>query len=134
MTVRYESYLPTCIVAFEAELDRRVSLACQHMVNETKKTLTGQRTGRIYRVAGTKQKYTASHPGEPPAVRTGRLRNGIRFVMVSRGTQVQGVIGTSLDYAPFLEFGTRRMLPRRFLGPTFERERLRLHSILRGGG
>ncbi len=134
MAVKYVSHLPACVALFEAEIDRRVSLACQHMVNATKQTLTGQRTGRIYRVAGTKQKYTASHPGEPPAVRTGRLRNSIKFIMLSRGTHVEGVVGTDVEYAPYLEFGTRRMAPRRFLGVTFEQERMRIFSILRGGG
>jgi phage gpG-like protein len=134
MAVKYVSHLPACVALLEAEIDRRVSLACQHMVNATKQTLTGQRTGRIYRVAGTKQKYTASHAGEPPAVRTGRLRNSIRFIMLSKGSHVEGAVGTDVEYAPYLEFGTSKMAPRRFLGVTFEQERIRIFSILRGGG
>lgn len=34
------------------------------------------RTGREYYVPGTKTKYTASAPGEPPAVREGTYRDG----------------------------------------------------------
>ena len=36
--------------------------------------LRGGRSGRRYRVPGTRRYYTASAPGEPPAVRTGTFR------------------------------------------------------------
>lgn len=37
-------------------------------------TLRGQGKGRVYRVPGTRRKYTASAPGDVPAVRTGTYR------------------------------------------------------------
>lgn len=111
----------------------RMETACQHLVNEVKKTLTGQRTGKTYKVPGTKRKlYTASAPGEPPAVRTGRLRNSIKYRVLGRGVNLSGVVGTQVEYAPHLEFGTSKMEPRPFLRPTYERERKTIKAILGG--
>lgn len=148
--------------AVEAALDRaafeRMERACQHLVNETKRTLTGQRHGRRYILPGLKtirereaaltakrgkpvkltrkqreaRKYTASAPGEPPAVRFGRLRNSIRYRVTGKGVNLAGLVGSGLEYAPYLEFGTSRMAPRRFLGPTIEREKGEVKDILGG--
>ena len=59
--------------------------AANVLTNEVKKILSGQRSGRIYKVkkTGGKSKksgvvYTASAPGEPPAVRFGTLRTSFK--------------------------------------------------------
>lgn len=134
MGFEYKSNRAAC-EQFIAQLARsNLEKACIHLTNETKKTLTGQRHGRVYRVVGTKHAYyTASAPGEPPAVRTGRLRNSIKYVIVGGGLRLTGWVGTGLDYAPHLECGTRNMAPRPFLMPTYEKERLKLKRILGGG-
>lgn len=44
--------------------------------NAAQEVLRGGRSGRRYRVPGTRSYYTASAPGEPPAVRTGAFRAG----------------------------------------------------------
>lgn len=48
--------------------------AANELRNASQLVLRGQRSGRRYRVPGTKKHYTASAPGEPPAVRTGAFR------------------------------------------------------------
>lgn len=48
--------------------------AANELRNASQLVLRGQRSGRRYRVPGTKKRYTASAPGEPPAVRTGAFR------------------------------------------------------------
>ena len=50
--------------------------AANELRNAAQIVLRGQRSGRVYRVPGTKQHYTASAPGEPPANRTGLFRMG----------------------------------------------------------
>lgn len=50
--------------------------ASNELRNAALEVLRGQRSGRIYRVPGTKATYQASAPGEPPAVRTGAFRLG----------------------------------------------------------
>ena len=54
--------------------------------------------------------HVASAPGQPPAVDTGRLRANLDMVMMPG--EPLALIGTPVDYAPFLEFGTSRMKPR----------------------
>ena len=49
-------------------------------------------------------------------VDTGRLRNSISHAR--DGDEV--VIGTNVEYAPYVELGTRRMSPRPFLKPAAE--------------
>ena len=56
------------------EMERRAFLAANELRNASLDVLRGQRSGRRYRVPGTKVYYTASAPGEPPAVRTGAFR------------------------------------------------------------
>ena len=120
----------------ESRINRNVERACQHLTNQVKKTLTGQRSGRLYRVAGTVtgQRYQASAPGEPPAVRTGRLRNDIKYVVFhTGGFNVRGLVGSTLAYAAPLEMGTSRIRRRPFLRVTFEQQRLRMIQIMQGG-
>lgn len=48
--------------------------AANELRNASHLVLRGQRSGRRYLVPGTRRHYTASAPGEPPAVRTGAFR------------------------------------------------------------
>lgn len=54
-------------------------------------------------------------------VDTGRLRNSITHDIRDNGHVA--VIGTNVEYAPFVEFGTRRAPAQPFLFPAFQRER-----------
>jgi HK97 gp10 family phage protein len=47
-----------------------------------------------------------------PLLRTGELRDSIEYTVVS---EHEAWVGTDLEYAKFLEFGTSRMPPRSFL-------------------
>lgn len=64
--------------------------ASNELRNAALDVLKGQRSGRIYRVPGTKATYQASAPGEPPAVRTGAFRLGWKpqSVVESGGNRV----------------------------------------------
>lgn len=77
-------------------------------VSIAKRILTGQRTGRTYRVSRTGALHTASAPGEAPAVLSGRLRNSIgREPAKVSGREVEGRWGTNVEYAARHEFGGR---------------------------
>lgn len=85
---------------------KRMTAACLHMQGAVQKTLTGQRSGRVYRVPGTKHKtYTSSAPGEPPASATGRLRKSIKYKVEGGFRELQGIVGTDVEYAAILERG-----------------------------
>ncbi len=47
--------------------------------------------------------------------RTGRLRNSITYAVVADGDDVQGIIGTNVEYAPYVEYGTSRQKAHHYL-------------------
>lgn len=57
-------------------------------------------------------------------VRTGTLRRSIetRFGE-SSATKATALVGSAIDYAPYVEFGTSRMAARAFLRPAFDEMR-----------
>lgn len=92
---------------------------------EIKLTLSKPGTGREYAAARGKGKrkrvHRASAPGQPPAVLTGRLRQSITHGIVDNKMRV----GTNVEYAPWLEFGTLDnngfIAPRPFMRPAWEK-------------
>ena len=50
---------------------------------------------------------------------TGTLRNSISTTIGAGGLSAE--IGPTVDYAPYLEYGTRRMPPQPYMGPAAER-------------
>lgn len=90
------------------------------------KELTGSRSGRTYRISGTNRTYQASAPNEPPASRTGDLRTSYRFQVTDNYAE----IGSPLEYAPYLEYGTRKMSPRPHLMPAFQKNRQQIIKTL----
>lgn len=90
--------------------------AANELRNSELSVLRGKRSGRVYRRPASRRKYTASAPGEPPAVRSGILRNswGSRTSSVRAGKTLilKPSIATSIKYARYLEDGTKKMAPR----------------------
>lgn len=98
--------------------------AANELRNASQLVLRGQRSGRRYRVPGTRRHYTASAPGEPPAVRTGAFRASWQPKQkVNVGTynqvSVTSYIGSrqrtdngKYNLGSILENGSGRMAPR----------------------
>lgn len=98
--------------------------AANELRNASQLVLRGQRSGRRYRVPGTRRHYTASAPGEPPAVRTGVFRASWQpkqEVNVGTNNQVsvrsyiesrQRTDNGSYNLGSLLENGSGRMAPR----------------------
>lgn len=114
----------------ESVATQRMYAAAQEVRNETLRTLSGNRTGRTYRVPGTQVTYTASAPGEAPAVQTGQLRNSVRDRVYSEGKSVKGEVGTELMKGLWLEKGTSKMAPRPWLERSFDNSLERVKEIL----
>lgn len=101
------------------ELEGRAYKAANELRNAALEVLRGQRSGRQYRVPGSKRLYTASAPGEPPAVRTGIFRNSWRpashCVFGSYISRIESDATTDNgrhNLGTILETGTSRMAPR----------------------
>lgn len=93
--------------------------AANALRNAELRVLSGKRGGATYRKAGTKgASYTASAPGEPPAVRSGTLRRqwrpGVEGGSGGGGVSIRPTIYSDTPYAAYLEFGTRKMAARPF--------------------
>lgn len=65
-------------------------------------------------------RFVESRAKELCAVDTGRLRASITTVPVMVDGELAVQIGTNVDYAPYLEEGTRRMAARPFLAPALD--------------
>lgn len=115
------------------EMERRSYLAANELRNASQLVLRGQRHGRRYKVPGTYKRqrdkatgkmrngryYTASAPGEPPAVRTGVFRMSWQPSAYSGyGSYISRVESEARTdngkylLGELLENGTSRMAPR----------------------
>lgn len=119
------------------ELERRTFLAANELRNASQLVLRGARHGRRYNVPGTGsvryykrgskagtgtityKKYTASAPGEPPAVRTGIFRMSwqptskvVFDTYISRIESEARTDNGRYNLGTILEEGTSRMAPR----------------------
>lgn len=120
----------------EQKAMKRGYQAANVLTNEVKKVLSGQRSGRIYKVkkTGGKSKksgvvYTASAPGEPPAVRFGTLRTSFkrRTYAEQNGKEliVHAITESDLQVNGYLlgdllENGTKKIAPRPYKQKTIE--------------
>ena len=69
--------------------------------------------GAVYEKENPKRTHTASAPHNPPNTDTGRLTGSIKVVRKGRAF----IVGTSLPYGYYLEFGTRKIIERPWLRP-----------------
>lgn len=112
-----------------AELPARAAAASQSLRNASLEVLRGQRSGRVYKKAGGGT-YTASAPGEPPAVRTGRLRGSWRPVQFGANHQ-NPAIETNVPYTDYMEHGTPHgmIAPRPFADKIVEKAKPEVEAI-----
>jgi HK97 gp10 family phage protein len=101
-----------------------------YIVQETAKrsiqNKTGSRIVTRYRKGGGSVQQVVSDPNNPPNTDTGALVKSIA-VEVQRGDVF---VGSGLEYAPHLEFGTSKMTQRPFLNPALEGNRRRISKLI----
>lgn len=106
-------------------LDRAIRLAWFALGKDLKseanrEILHGQKSGRVYVIrqrGGGRRRHRASAPGQTHANLTGRLRRSVSYLThgtdsMSFGYGVSVSGARAPKYAPFVEFGTRRMAAR----------------------
>lgn len=106
--------------------------ASNELRNAALNVLRGQRSGRVYKKPHSNATYTASAPGEPPAVRTGMLRMswGMKAVGDGKGTYTAGIY-SDVPYAEKLDEGTPhgKIKPRPFKEKIIETAKPRVIQI-----
>ena len=122
----------------EKEVANRAYRASNELRNASLHVLRGQRSGRRYKVPYTKRHYTASAPGEPPAVRTGifRLSWGTRVHVEKIGNKFKAVsiIESNVRAGPYLlgdilEEGIKRISPRPYKQEIRDRAATKIRDI-----
>ncbi|MFW5855780.1 MAG: HK97-gp10 family putative phage morphogenesis protein [Bacillota bacterium] len=116
----------------DSEQKKRAKKAGLEAESDVKEKLTGDRSGRTYKIPGTNKTYTASSPGEPPAQRTGETRGSISHEVRKEKGGYGAYTGSPLERAPMLEFGTKNMEPRPFLKPTLKKNERKYIDIMSG--
>lgn len=113
--------LPEVVQEIVDSIRHQMASRCYRAANELRNAaidvLSGQGGGRRYKIPHVGGYYTASAPGQPPAVRTGAFRNswqpGVELagdVFISKIESTHTVNGYVLG--ELLEDGTSRMAPR----------------------
>lgn len=134
----------------QLEMERRSYLVSNELRNSAMLVLRGQRSGRRYKVPGTYKRqrdkatgkmkngryYTASAPGEPPAVRTGAFRMSwqpvTRVVFGSYISRIESDIKTengNYTLGEILEDGTSKMAPRPYQEEILEKTKPKILRI-----
>lgn len=130
--------IATTLKGVQKEVSQRAYRASNELRNAELYVLRGQRSGKKYRVPGTRRKYTASAPGESPAVRTGVFRlswgthvhvekNGAHFRAVSAIESKERAGGRLLG--EMLENGTGRIAPRPYKQKVIDRALPKIKAI-----
>ena len=147
------TFKPQALGQITNEVEKRLIAIGFILEGDIKRSMVGG-TGQVYR-KGKKRDifHRASAPGSPPAVDTGRLRasistnwsgSGINRGVVGKEAQLEDgignpgtsptefrvVVGTNVEYAPFLEFGTKRMAARPFMRPAWDKYKTRIEKML----
>lgn len=126
-----EKICDNAVVTIKNQLPDRAYRGANELRNASLLVLRGQRSGRRYKVPGTYRRqrdktdgkmkrgryYTASAPGEPPAVRTGVFRMSWQPKAEKNGNTYKSIIESRVkagDYVlgALLEDGTSKMAPR----------------------
>lgn len=109
---------------------RGAFISGKELVADVVKNMThGTKTGRIYKISSGRggrllkkpRLHQASAAGEYPAVISGDLRSTVGFKVRGYTRMDFGAGSSSIKYAKFLENGTSKMKPRKYLKQTINK-------------
>ncbi len=112
----FQSSVAECIGAIDEGMLKALRAAADIGRNAVVQNLSGTRSGIRYKVPGTQTYYTASSPGEYPAVATGNLKQSVKIVQEGDAF----LIGTDVDYGLALEKKPGSEGGREWLRPSLE--------------
>ena len=122
-----EQIMTGIVVEIRSGYRPALEAAALHVEAEWKATLSTPGRG-----APRRDGSLASAPGDPPAPDTFALQRSVGHEILGDGATVKARVGTPLDYAAPLEYGTKdgKLLPRPHLRPTLLRVRDSLGRIM----
>lgn len=126
-----EDHLPKIIKGLDNKVAQAMQATATLLEGEVNEVLRGQRHGRRYKVPNSNQTYTASAPFEAPAVRLSDLFGSYKGITEGTGSNTVAIIGTDVEYAPHLEYGTRRMAMRPHFRKTVMKNLPKVERIVR---
>lgn len=150
ITVPFTEAVENATEQIRTEMERRSYLAANELRNASQLVLRGQRSGRRYKIPGTYKRqrdaasnkmrngryYTASAPGEPPAVRNGAFRMSwqptAHVVFGSYISRIESDARTEdgrYTLGEILEDGTSRMAPRPYQDRILEKAEPKIVKI-----
>ena len=115
-------------VSFGKEIKDALVMGGLLVETEAKKSIQEVSSGRQvtrYRNSGTKKEHIAAAAGESPNTDTGAL---VRSV-VTEVNDSSVFVGSSLEYASWLELGTVNMKPRPFLHPALMAKQSKINEL-----
>lgn len=107
-------------------------MAGQLVRSDAIKSIQTQSPGEIVtrsRAGGGEYEHMVSAEGAAPNTDTGRLVQSVQVEVTGKTVDV----GSTLKYAGWLEFGTKRMAARPWLFPAFERNRAAIIQLFKKG-
>ena len=106
---------------FEQEAGRLVNRTAKNVRNNAIHLIRTPSMGRTYvQYKPFYKKHTASAPGDAPNRDTGQLGSSL---IVTRSGSTSAEVLANVEYAAYLELGTRHMAARPFMTPSVEQER-----------
>ena len=116
--------------------EKAVRMTGLWLQNEIVTSMEAPGTGKLYRRYPGGPFYRASAPGRAPARRMGLLANSIAFKYNGLSGRLMaggpsGVVFSSSEYAPHLEYGTVHMAPRPFMRPAAKKAQRILEAAMR---
>lgn len=109
-SVKIKSYKEERLKEISAQLKAGMTKACLLVENTAKQNASGR-------------------PG--PKVDTGRLRSSITNRLDIEDDKLIGIVGTNVEYASYLEFGTSKMQAYPFLFPALEANKSKIKDLLK---
>lgn len=118
------------------KIGKAVADSCMVVQREAVKGMTETKvdTEKSYYTHNKKIAHHPSLPNNYPAVDTGDLRKSITFDVKEEGNKTVGRVGSTIldpPYPLYLEYGTSKMKPRKWLQPSLEKSRDTIQKLLR---
>jgi hypothetical protein len=113
----------------EKAIAQGVYMTAQQVRTDAVKSIQAQSAGETvtrYSQGGNPYNHVASRPGDAPNTDTGNLVKSIAVEPSKPSADM--AVGSGLDYALWLETGTKRMKPRPWLMPAVDANRKKLND------